>query len=130
MVYRHMTTEIDESGDPIKQFLGLILIQMLPLVILEGKIMSSVDPVGLFVKFGAPVTLMHALFTGLRALYNREYGNILGFLGAFITLHLGFRQSWSVRGLLEHTMVWQLAIMACVAATFTEGLDYIFSLTP
>merc|ERR1719158_2572877 len=44
ILYRHMT-HIDEDGDHIKNFLGLILIQMVPLVILECKIMSTTDPV-------------------------------------------------------------------------------------
>jgi hypothetical protein len=131
IVYRHMTTETGPSGDSIKTFLGLILIQMLPLIILECKIMSSADPVGLFCKFGAPVTMIHALFVGLRATYKyNEYSNILGLLAAFITLHVGFKQSWSLRGMLEHGMVWNLALMACVAAACTEGVDSIVSLTP
>jgi hypothetical protein len=131
IVYRHMTTDAYDKGDPIKTFLGLILIQMLPLVILECKIMSSADPVGLFCKFGAPVTLMHALFTGVRATYKpTETCNILGLVGALITLHVGFKQSWSPKGLMQHTTVWRLAIMACMAAACTEGVDCIFSLTP
>lgn len=127
IVYRHMTTEVDGSGDQIKEFLGLILLQMLPLVILEYKMMSSADPVGLFCKFGPSVTLMHALFQGSHAAYSgfNGYRNILGFLGAFITMHIGFKQSWSRGGLLEHSMVWRLALLACAAAACTEGIDVV-----
>merc|ERR1719449_137146 len=67
IVYRHMTEEVRlHVKDPIKTFLGLIIIQMLPLVALEMKIMSCADPVGLFCKFATPVTLIHAVFLGMR----------------------------------------------------------------
>merc|ERR1719395_302679 len=102
ILYRHMT-HIDEDGDHIKNFLGLILIQMVPLVILECKIMSTTDPVGLFCKFATPVTLMHAVFLGIRlchAYYQgwtgswylifANYGG-LGFVGALLTLVVGFK---------------------------------------
>lgn len=140
VLYRHMTY-VSESGDAIKGFLGMILLQMVPLVILELKIVTNSNPVGLFCKFAAPVTLMHALFLGLRAttsllLLGTEYFNdegyrvVLGLIGVFIILHKGLDQSLSLRTLVDHFAVWRLALLASMAALFTEGLDCILSLAP
>merc|ERR1719240_1101002 len=91
VVYRHMYTQTRES-DVLKTFLAMILVQMLPLVALEMKIMSCADPVGLFCKFATPVTLVHAFFLGMRLAMHSSYDSStlctsgLGFVGALITM--------------------------------------------
>merc|ERR1719235_2921273 len=66
VVYKHFTDE--QSGDPITHFLALIVIQMLPLVFLQMKILSCPDPVGMLSRFGSKVLLMHGCFLTLRVL--------------------------------------------------------------
>merc|ERR550537_965432 len=89
----------DYQQDSIKIFLALIVIQMLPLVALEMKIMSCADPVGLFCRFATPVTLAHALFLAMRLCMYKMYDTNyvvcsgLGLVGALITLHAGFKES-------------------------------------
>merc|ERR1719197_924707 len=95
-----MQPSIDEHGDALKTFLAMILLQMLPLVILEMKIMSCADPVGLFCKFATPVTLIHAFFLGMRLVMYSEYDTPslvcsgCGFIAALVTMVKGYRQSW------------------------------------
>merc|ERR1719386_450362 len=64
VVYKHFTD--NQGGDPIKHFLALIVIQMLPLVFLQMKILSCLDPVGMLSRFGIKVLLMHTCFLTLR----------------------------------------------------------------
>merc|ERR1719218_454226 len=90
VIYKHFTDE--QSGDPTKQFLALIVIQMLPLVFLEMKILSCPDPVGMLSRFGTKVLLMHACFLALRicAWPLLEVGlgvcNLIGFAVACVAL--------------------------------------------
>merc|ERR1719453_1416351 len=96
VVYRHMTHEAYGQADILKTFLAMILVQMLPLVVLEMKIMACADPVGLFCKFAAPVTLMHGVFLLMRVIQYPLYEQgsllfaILGTLGAGVTMHCGY----------------------------------------
>jgi len=128
IVYRHMTHETyGHESDHVKTFLAMILVQMLPLVILEMKIMSCADPVGLFCKFATPVTVIHAVFLGLRLCFYSNYESSdlmisgVAFVGAFAAIFLGFRQHWS-RVFLCHA-TWGLVALAIVAAMCTTSLD-------
>merc|ERR1719299_180843 len=111
VVYRHVYTQTDET-DHLKTFLAMIVIQMLPLVALEVKIMECADPVGLFCKFAAPVTLMHGIFLSMRViqypLYEQGYiiFALLGTLGAGIAMKCGYRQRPS--DIARYTAVWGL----------------------
>merc|ERR1719446_1253859 len=95
VVYKHFTDE--QGGDPIKHFLALVVIQMLPLVFLELKILSCPDPVGMLSHFGTKVLLMHACFLGLRvcAWPLLEVGlgvcNLVGLVAACVALVMGFK---------------------------------------
>jgi len=127
IVYRHMTHQSHHESDHVKTFLAMVLVQMLPLMILEMKIMSCADPVGLFCKFATPVTLIHAVFLGLRLCthYNYDQGDLVvsgaAFVGAFVAIFLGFRQGWSSIFLCQ--AVWSLVGLAFVAAACTTSLD-------
>lgn len=131
VVYRHMTQEYDGS-DPIKTFLALIVLQMLPLVLIEVKILRCDDPVGLLSKFGPKVFLMHTCFLLLRVCCHpfTEVGtgayNFVGFVAALITMHVGFKHKWSCRSLWEHRDVGCLAALAAIAAVMTTELDEYF----
>jgi len=125
VVYKHF---VEESGDPTKQFLALIVLQMLPLVFLEMKILSCPDPVGMLSQFGAKVLLMHACFLALRVCawplleVGLGFCNLLGLVAAIGALYCGFRsqfKSWSA-----HLDVCGLLLLAVVGALFTELLDF------
>merc|ERR1740117_2114618 len=113
IVARHMThTQYGHEPDVLKTFLAMILIQMLPLVAPEMKIMSCADPVGLFCKFATPVTLVHAIFLTMRlCMWNVfDFSYIvysgLGLVAALITLHYGFKESLS--NIIRQGNVWSL----------------------
>jgi len=125
-IHRHMTEEI-YGHDALKTFLGLIIIQMLPLVALEMKIMSCADPVGLFCKFATPVTLVHAIFLTMRLCMWNLYDNsfllysALGLAAAMITLRKGFNES--PLSIMRCSNVWVLIFLALVAAFGTHMVD-------
>merc|ERR1719379_2851400 len=133
IVCRHMTHEQYHGSDQLKTFLAMILVQMLPLVALELKIMSCADPVGLFCKFATPVTLIHAVFLGMRLIQHYLSSETiwddtaqmltagLGFAGALMTMTLGFRQS--LVNIVLCKSVWGLMVLGFVAAFATNMLD-------
>jgi len=133
LIHRHMSEEI-YGHDPLKTFLGLIIIQMLPLVALEMKIMSCADPVGLFCKFATPVTLVHAIFLTMRLfmwnLYDTSYVIYSGFglAAALITLHKGFKES-PLR-IIQCSNVWVLVFLALAAAFATHSIDSFLNPPP
>jgi hypothetical protein len=129
IVYRHVTVET-YGTDNLKTFLGLILIQMLPLVALEMKIMSCADPVGLFCKFASPVTMMHGIFLAMRVcmypfLPDDLHWSIAGVAGAALALHKGYGKTW--RCIYQYPAVWSLVMLAFVAAACTEGVEVYLS---
>lgn len=127
LIHRHMTEEV-YGHDHLKTFLALIIVQMLPLVALEVKIMSCADPVGLFCKFATPVTLVHAIFLTMRLcmynLYDTRYlmCSGLGLMGALATLYAGFKES-SLRIVFRNHNVWCLVLVAIAAAWATNSID-------
>jgi len=127
IVCRHMSHEQEHGTDVIKTFLAMILVQMLPLVALEMKIMSCADPVGLFCKFATPVTLIHAFFLGMRLVMNHQYDQStlvcsgMGFVGALVAMQKGYRESWS--NIVSCYPVWSLISLAFMASLSTSSLD-------
>merc|ERR1719387_1586338 len=105
----------------------MILVQMLPLVALEMKIMSCADPVGLFCKFATPVTLIHAFFLGMRLVVYSDYDEATlwcsgaGFVGALATICIGYRQSLS--NIISCSAVWTLISLAFMASIGTSAMD-------
>merc|ERR1719163_203116 len=95
VVYKHFTD--DQGGDPIKHFLALIVIQMLPLVFLEIKILSCPDPVAMLSQFGTKVLLMHACFLALRVFawplleVGLGFCNLIGLVAVCVALRWGFQ---------------------------------------
>jgi len=124
VIYRH-ATETEAGHDPLKTFLALIVVQMLPLVFLEMKMLDCPDPAGMLSRFGAKVLLMHACFLALRVCAHpyTEVGtglcNLVSLLGACAALHVGFGFRWSVAGLLRHCDVCLLAAAATATACVT-----------
>jgi len=125
VIYKHFTDE--QSGDPTKHFLGLIVIQMLPLVFLQTKILSCPDPVGMLSRFGIKVLLMHACFLVLRVCawpmleIGLGYCNLIALVVACIALHAGFH--FRLANVSAHADVGCLLLLAMVGALFTELLD-------
>eukprot|EP00440_Ansanella_granifera_P065230 gb/GFBE01070738.1/.p1 GENE.gb/GFBE01070738.1/~~gb/GFBE01070738.1/.p1 ORF type:complete len:285 (+),score=78.15 gb/GFBE01070738.1/:1-855(+) len=121
----------EQGGDPTKTFLALVIVQMLPLVFLEMKILSCPDPISMLSRFGTKVLLMHAAFLVLRVctwpLLEVGMGvcNVIGLLCACAALHFGFcfrffmsaswKQNFDVCGLIA---------LAAAAAVVTELLDF------
>jgi len=135
VLYRHMTHETygPWGDDVLKTFLAMILLQMLPLLALEMKIMSCADPVGLFCKFASPVTLTHLIFMGMRVCLYFSQGQgqlyllraLSGFLGALFVMHKGFQQRWSY--IFQYRSVWNLVGLCLLAAFCTQYLDSFIS---
>jgi len=115
----------------IKSFLFLIILQMLPLVALEMKIMQCADPVGLFCMFATPVTLIHACFMGMRFLllcnqHEGVEGSSLWYYGAgvvvaFWIMHKAYGQS--IVNICQNTGVWMLVYTTFAAAFAVSALD-------
>jgi len=126
VVYKHFTDE--QSGDPIKHFLALIVIQMLPLVFLEVKILSCPDPVAMLSRFGTKVLLMHACFLVLRVCawplleVGLGFCNLLGLVAVCVSLIYGFR--FRCASIAAHGDVGGLLLLAVVGALLTELLDF------
>lgn len=126
VVYKHFTDE--QGGDPIKHFLGMIVIQMVPLVFLEMKILSCPDPVGMLSRFGTKVLLMHACFLGLRVAawplleVGLGFCNVLGLAFVCVALHWGFQFRCS--SICAHMDICLLLLLAVSGAFFTELLDF------
>lgn len=126
IAYRHLYEEGQHDvQDPIKAFLILILGQMLPLVVLEMKILSCPDPVSVLTQFGVKVLLMFVCFLGLRVIcpwvadVQTSYFNYLSLAGAFVALSLGFGLQKCVLDMWEHRDVCGLMLVCLWAATGT-----------
>jgi len=130
VVYCHMTQEGGSpyEADPLKTFLCMIVVQILPLVALELKIMSCADPVGVFCKFAVPVTLIHVIFLTARLLHYESYNGmdvvctIGSLMGALFTMVKGFH--WSPTALFHHKSVWGLMALCALGASLTQWLEH------
>jgi len=126
VVYKHFTDE--QYGDPIKHFLCLIVIQMLPLVFLQMKILACPDPIGMLSRFGTKVLLMHACFLALRICawpmmeINNGFLNVLAFVLVCVALHWGFK--FRCMSILSHLDIGCLVLLAGAGALGTSLLDF------
>jgi hypothetical protein len=126
VVYKHYTDS--QGGDPTKHFLALIVIQMLPLVFLEMKILSCPDPVSMLSRFGTKVLLMHAFFLALRVVawplleIGLGFCNLIGLIGVCAALFVGF--NFKLSKLAMHMDVIGLLMIAVGGAFLTELLDF------
>merc|ERR1719409_2277838 len=103
---------------------------MVPLIIVEMKIISCSDPMAMFSGFGPKVLLMHFCFLFLRVLCYpfaqvglSFYGNVFSLCAAFIVLRMGFNLRCTVARVYEHLDVLALVLMALAAASLTEFID-------
>eukprot|EP00416_Gambierdiscus_australes_P022118 CAMPEP_0171064592 /NCGR_PEP_ID=MMETSP0766_2-20121228/6386_1 /TAXON_ID=439317 /ORGANISM="Gambierdiscus australes, Strain CAWD 149" /LENGTH=307 /DNA_ID=CAMNT_0011520643 /DNA_START=63 /DNA_END=986 /DNA_ORIENTATION=- len=123
VMYQHMTDN-DTGRHSVRNFLAKILASMLPLALLERRILSCVDPIALFAKFSAKVLLMHACFLGLRMAcllfpnVNVGYSacNALAFFAACVMLPWIFGLRPSLSSVVEHRDVWGLALVSALTA--------------
>jgi len=125
VVYKHFN---EESGDPIKHFLALIVIQMLPLIFLQMKILSCPDPIGMLSRFGTKVLLMHACFLILRVSawplleINNGFCNLAALALVIVALRWGFR--FNLTSISAHQDVGCLLLLGVAGALCTELLDF------
>jgi len=126
VVYAHFRDE--HGGDPVKHFLGLIVIQMIPLVFLQMKILSCPDPVGMLSRFGTKVLLMHWFALTLRVLAwpLLEVGlgmcNVMGLAVVCVALYCGFQ--FRFNHIRHHLDICLLLLIAGSGAFCTELLDF------
>jgi len=126
VLYKHWAD--DRGGDPTKTFLALIVVQMLPLVFLEKKILSCPDPVSMLSRFGTKVLLMHAAFLGLRVCFwpllqvGLGVCNLLGLVAVCAALWWGF--NFSIRSAAAHLDVACLVLLGIAGAFATEVVDF------
>lgn len=125
VVYKHFS---DVHVDPIKHFLAMIVIQMLPLVFLQMKILHCPDPVGMLSRFGVKVLLMHACFLALRVLawplleVGLGFCNVIALALACAALHWGF--GFHLQSLVDQKDIGGLLLLAAGGAFATELLDF------
>eukprot|EP00413_Alexandrium_margalefii_P021117 CAMPEP_0204576926 /NCGR_PEP_ID=MMETSP0661-20131031/42058_1 /ASSEMBLY_ACC=CAM_ASM_000606 /TAXON_ID=109239 /ORGANISM="Alexandrium margalefi, Strain AMGDE01CS-322" /LENGTH=307 /DNA_ID=CAMNT_0051585725 /DNA_START=68 /DNA_END=991 /DNA_ORIENTATION=+ len=123
VIYQHMTDE-DTGRHSVRNFLAKILVSMVPLAVLERKILQCTDPVGLFAKFSAKVLLMHAFFLGLRLAclafpdvkVGYTYCNTIAFVVACAVLPWIFGVRASAASFSEHRDVGCLALFTFAVA--------------
>jgi hypothetical protein len=126
VVYKHFADE--HGGDPTKHFLALVVIQMMPLVFLQVKILSCPDPVSMLTRFGTKTLLMHACFLALRVCawplleVGLGFCNVLGLVVACAALHWGF--NFRCNSMRAHWDVCGLWLLAVAGALCTELLDF------
>jgi len=125
LIYCHAIGDGDYAS---KVFLGLILIQILPLAFLEFKVVSCPDPVGMLSLFGTKVLLLHGCFLLLRVLawplmeVGFGWSNVIGLISVLAILRLGFR--FKLESCASHFDVLGLVVLAGCAAIVTEMLDF------
>jgi hypothetical protein len=126
VVYKHFVDV--QGGDPIKHFLALVVIQMLPLVFLQLKILSCPDPVTMLSRFGTKTLLMHTCFLALRVCawplleVGLGFCNLLGLIAACAALYWGF--NFRCSSIRSHMDVCGLWLLAGLGAVCTELLDF------
>jgi len=127
VVYKHFA-DMTANGDPIKHFLALIVIQMLPLVFLQMKILSCPEPIGMLSRFGTKVLLMHACFLGLRVLawplleVGLRYCNVAALMLSCAALRWGFQ--FRIASIAQHWDLGCLVLLALGGGFLTEVLDF------
>jgi len=131
VVYRHCTAqewELQDGGDNLRTFLALIVLQMLPLIFLEVKILTCPDPISLLGKFGTKVMLMHSAFLALHAFVEHRVGsfNFIALILSFVVLKFGFNLRLSLASAWQHRDVGLLIVLAFTAAVLTEMVDVLF----
>jgi len=125
VIYKHFTDA--EHGDPVKHFLSLIIIQMLPLVFLQMKILACPDPIGMLSRFGTKVLLMHACFLVLRICawplleISNGFFNLLALVLVCVALHWGFQ--FRCASIPSHLDIGCLLLLAGAGAFCTTILD-------
>lgn len=138
LAYRRATSGETFHEDPLCTFISLIIVQMMPLVFLEVKILHHDDPVGIMSRFGTNVTLMHVIFLAVRVGLYSYYGTegtvwplwciFLVMVAAVFVLVHGYKLS-TVKGAFFGRMrdVWLLVGLAIVAALVLESFSISMS---
>lgn len=124
VVYRQL---FHGSDDALKQFIGLIALQMAPLVFLKFRIQSSPDPASLLGQFARKVLLMHVIFLVLRCcsipfnVVGSSWVNVLSLGFAIYVLANAF--SFKMDEIGQHHDIIKLSITAFVTGLLVELMD-------
>lgn len=123
----------DSYDWPLRHFLSMIVVQMLPLVALKLKVWKAEDRVGILPRFAVKTLLMHVAMITFRIpsywIYNLEIGSTQVYAD-FITMAValailnkvfGFR--WGRSAFTEHSDVRSMIVLALVAAAGTDVLS-------
>lgn len=123
-----------ESYDwPLRHFLSMIVVQMLPLVALKIKIWKAEDRLGILPRFAVKTFLMHVALLIFRIpsyfVYDLElgalqvYADALTLVVALAILHRIFGFRWTRACLSEHSDVRSIIFLSLVAAAGTDILS-------
>lgn len=124
VVYRQI---FHGSADALKQFIGLIALQMAPLVFLKFRIQSCPDPASLMGQFARKVVLMHVIFLILRCcsipfnVVGSSWVNVLSLGVAIHVLVTAF--DFKFDEMARHSDIIKLSITAFITGLVVEMMD-------
>jgi len=131
VLYQHMTAK-EADHFAIRTFLALIVVSMTPLALLEKKLLSCSDPLGLLYKFSGKVILMQTIQLSLRVgagIYLPDFAsgflstNCILLVSAVVLLPTIFGLRPTKQWIVEQRDVMLLAVLAFSFAVFTEIAD-------
>lgn len=130
VIYRHCTEDPVED-DPLRGFLSMIVIHMIPLVILQLRVGHCPDPMGMLSNFAPPVLLMHTFFLAPRVVYTILIQQelfpliacVLALLASVVALTRGFAFKWSIASLSSDFAINGMVATCFVAGFVTELID-------
>jgi len=131
VVYQHITAE-NEFHFSTRFFLAMMVVSMAPLALLEKKLLSCSDPLGLLYKFSGKVVLMQTVQLALRVaagvfLKDFEHGylstNSILLISALVLLPTIFGMRPTKKWIVENRDVLLLAALALSLAVMTSLVD-------
>jgi len=131
VVYQHVTAE-NEFQLSTRFFLSMMVVSMAPLALLEKKLLSCSDPLGLLYKFSGKVVLMQTIQLVLRVgagafLQDFEHGyfstNFILLVSALVLLPIVFGMRPTRQWIVENSDVLLLAALALSLAVATSLVD-------
>merc|ERR1719428_1627185 len=120
------------DGDELKTLMAMVVIQMLPLFLLEAKLASCNDQVAFLSACSGKVLMMHMCFLGIRVGFHpfAEMGcgcwNLLGLLASLIIMVHAYHLRPSLSCLVQYKDVGCLVLLAVCAALGTEAINATF----
>jgi hypothetical protein len=133
VLYEHMSS-LKRAGyvdNAVRNFLALILVTMVPLALLEKKILACAEPVKMISKISGKVLFLHAAFLAVRAPVHYAAGGfdshfVYSFAGlvsacGLLPTYFGFRLKQQT--LFENKEAFLVAGLAILMAIVTEAVN-------